>query len=204
MFIFICFMFVFFCLSFTVFMFKFYFLIFLFIFLSLCLSFDLLFYLLSLALFSNEFFLEPVFFWPCDRDSRGYPEVTHVTGVSDVTSHNMFFLFFVKQSQAAWCVMYVTWAQKVLKFPSFAAPHHLPPTTMQTCSRSSKSPPSSEKGVNPNPNSKSRGPNAFWFPKDEAVLIAFLLTKAPGNMTESHMFKDFVFAEAARLVNTLC
>ena len=85
---------------------------------------------------------------------------------------------------------------------------HLPPT-MQTRSRSSKSPPTSGDDVNPaedvNPNLKSRAsPKAFWLPEDEAALIAFLLTKAVGNTADNHTFKDHVYIEAAKLINPLC
>ena len=85
--------------------------------------------------------------------------------------------------------------------------YHLPPT-MQTCSRSSKSPPTSGDDVNlvedVNPNLKSHAsPQAFWLPEDKAALIAFLLTKVAGNTADNHTFKDHVYIEAAKLINLL-
>ena len=86
--------------------------------------------------------------------------------------------------------------------------YHLPPI-MQTRSCSLKSPPTSGDDVNlaedVNPNLKSCAyPKVFWLPKDKAVLIAFLLMKAAGNIADNPTFKDHVYIEAAKLINLLC
>ena len=78
--------------------------------------------------------------------------------------------------------------------------------TMQTRSRSSKSPPSSEGNVDPASNVQHASnvqSKAIWTDDDDAAMIQFFLQKK-GTMTANAMFKQPVFEEVARLLNNSC